>query len=218
MTAGASRPTAARCYCARSNGAATSSDSSPPGEIILDLDATDDPIHGHQESRFFHGYYGCYCYLPLYIFCGEHLLCAKLRPSDIDAAAGALAEVQRIVERIRKAWPQVRIVLRGDSGFCRDEIMAWCEAHAVFYLFGLAKNSRLIEALSAELEQAKKQFEQSGKAARVFKDFVYQTRESWNAPRRVVGKAEHLEKGANPRFVVTNIPAHEQDEIGRAHV
>lgn len=185
--------------------------SSPPREIILDLDATDDPLHGHQEGRFFHGYYGCYCYLPLYIFCGEHLLCAKLRPSDIDAAAGALEEVQRIVERIRKVWPQVRIVLRGDSGFCRDEIMAWCEANAVFYLFGLAKNKRLIEILSAELEQAKKQFEQSGKAARVFKDFVYQTRESWNGPRRVVGKAEHLEKGANPRFVVTNIPAHEQD-------
>jgi hypothetical protein len=183
----------------------------PPDEIVLDLDSTDDPLHGHQEGRFFHGYYGDYCYLPLYIFCGEHLLCAQLRTSDRDSADGALDEVRRIVARIRQSWPQVRIILRGDSGFCREELLAWCEANDVFYLVGLAKNSRLVAELAAELSAAQQLFEQTQRPARVFKDFVYQTRESWSCPRRVVGKAEHLEKGANPRFVVTNLPPEERE-------
>jgi hypothetical protein len=177
----------------------------PPQEIILDLDATDDPVHGNQEGRFFHGYYGHYCYLPLYIFCGEHLLCARLRPSNIDAAAGCLEEVERIVAQIRQAWPEVRITLRGDSGFCREELMAWCEQHQVDYVLGLAKNERLKAAIAPELEQAAAEYAATGQAARVFKEFFYQTRDSWTRARRVVAKAEHLEKGANPRFVVTSL-------------
>jgi len=181
----------------------------PPERIVLDLDATDDPIHGHQSGRFFHGYYKNYCYLPLYIFCGEHLLCARLRPSNIDASAGSVKELERIVRQIREKWPQVRIVIRGDSGFCRENIMAWCEANEVGFVLGLAKNERLTAEIVSELEQAKEQFEATGQAARVFKDFDYQTRKSWTHPRRVVGKAEHLEKGANPRFVVTSLSAEE---------
>jgi hypothetical protein len=176
-----------------------------PEEIVLDLDATDDPIHGEQEGRFFHGFYNEYCYLPLYIFCGEFLLCARLRPSNIDASAGALEEVQRIVVRIRSSWPQVRIILRADSGFCRDKIMSWCEANRVDYVFGLAKNQRLVRAIGAELQQARREFEQTGKPARVFRELQYQTRKTWSRKRRVVAKAEHLAKGANPRFVVTSI-------------
>src|SRR6202049_3392799 len=179
----------------------------PPAEIVLDLDATDDPLHGHQSGRFFHGYYKSYCYLPLYIFCGEHLLCAKLRPSDIDAAAGAVKQVARIVEKIRARWPEVRIILRGDSGFCREHLMRWCEGQQVDYLFGLAKNQRLTRILGKELQEAKLSFEATGQAARVFKDFPYRTHKSWSRERRVVGKAEHLAKGANPRFVVTSLPA-----------
>ena len=179
----------------------------PPKRIVLDLDATDDPIHGHQAGRFFHGYYKNYCYLPLYIFCGEHLLCARLRPSNIDASAGSVKELERIVAQIRAQWPDVQIVIRGDSGFCREHIMHWCEAHDVDYVLGLAKNERLIEELADELKQAKEQFDASGQAARVFKDFTYQTRDSWSRARRVIGKAEHLAKGANPRFVVTSLPA-----------
>lgn len=178
----------------------------PPAEIILDLDATDDPVHGEQQGRFFHGYYGECCYLPLYIFCGEHLLCARLRPANIDGAAGALKILQRIVARIRAQWPETRIVLRGDSGFCREHLMACCEQNGLFFLFGLARNSRLEAELKTELEQAGELFRQTGKAARVFKDFMCQTRDSWCRTRRAVGKAEHLEKGANPRFVVTNLP------------
>ena len=169
-----------------------------PDRIILDLDATDDPIHGEQEGRFFHGYYQEYCYLPLYIFCGEFLLCARLRPSNIDASAGALEEVQRIVAQIRKAWPDVPIVLRGDSGFCRDSIMTWCEGKRVDYVLGLAKNQRLIRAIGGELYQAQRVLEQTGKAARMFSEFDYRTRKSWSRKRRVVAKAEYLEKGANP--------------------
>jgi len=176
-----------------------------PQEIILDLDATDDPLHGQQEGRFFHGYYGHYCYLPLYIFCGEFLLCARLRSSNIDASAGSVEELQRIVAQIRSRWPQVRIVVRGDSGFCREELMAWCEAHRVEYLLGLAKNERLKAEIVQEMGEAKAQFQQTGGAARRFKEFVYQTRESWSRARRVVAKAEHLEKGENPRFVVTSL-------------
>ena len=177
----------------------------PPAQIILDLDSTDDPLHGNQEGRFFHGYYGHYCYLPLYIFCGEHLLCARLRPANIDAAAGSVEELARLVKQLRQAWPQVPIIVRGDSGFCREELMAWCEANQVDYLLGLAKNERLRAEIKAELAQAAAQYQQSGQPARIFKEFHYQTRESWSRARRVVAKAEHLEKGANPRFVVTSL-------------
>jgi hypothetical protein len=179
----------------------------PPTEIILDLDATDDPVHGNQEGRFFHGYYGHYCYLPLYIFCGDFLLGARLRPSNIDAAAGCVEELQRIVAQIRQAWPQVKITIRGDSGFCREELMAWCEQEGVDYVLGLAKNARLQAEITREQERAATEYAQTGKAARVFKEFPYQTRESWSRLRRVVAKAEHLEKGANPRFVVTSLSA-----------
>lgn len=180
-----------------------------PDRIVLDVDATNDPIHGHQLGRFFHGYYDEYCYLPLYIFCGDHPLCALLRPSDIDGAAGALKQIQRIVERLRQQWPGVEIIVRGDSGFCRDAIMTWCEEHQVHFLFGLSKNTRLKKILGAEMQRAKMQFEATGKPAREFKDFRYQTRKSWRCERRVVGKAEHLAKGANPRYVVTSL-SHEQ--------
>jgi len=185
--------------------------SQAPSEIILDLDATDDPLHGHQAGRFFHGYYKSYCYLPLYIFCGEHLLCARLRPSDIDASAGSVKELDRIVSRIRVRWPETRIVIRGDSGFCREHIMDWCELNDVYYLLGLAKNQRLKREIAAELEQAKTIFEQTDESARVFKDFRYQTLRSWSRSRRVVGKAEYLEKGENPRFVVTSLSVEQVD-------
>ncbi len=179
----------------------------PLKRIVLDLDATDDPIHGDQLGKFFHGYYKSYCYLPLYIFCGDHLLCAKLRPADIDGAAGSVKQLDRIVKQIRTKWPEIQIVIRGDSGFCRERIMAWCEVNAVDYILGLAKNKRLERILGEELQEAKQQFEATGKASRVFKDFTYQTRKSWSRVRRVVGKAEHLRKGANPRFVVSSIPS-----------
>ena len=182
-----------------------------PERIVLDLDATDDPLHGHQLGRFFHGYYRCYCYLPLYIFCGPHLLCAKLRPSNIDASAGSVKQLERIVTRIRAQWPKVKMVIRGDGGFCREQIMHWCEANGVGYVLGLAKNSRLKRALGKEMHQAKLQFEATGKASRVFRDFHYRTRKSWSRKRRVIGKAEHLAKGANPRFVVTSLSAEEFD-------
>ena len=176
----------------------------PPKELVLDLDATDDPLHGQQEGRFFHGYYGCYCYLPLYIFCGDFLLCAKLRKSDCDGAAGALEEVQRIVAQLRAVWPGVSITLRADSGFAREELMQWCEQHQVDFIFGLARNSRLEALLRDELAAAKAQARASGKSVRLFKDFTYQTLKSWARARRVVGKAEHLIDKANPRFVVTS--------------
>lgn len=181
----------------------------PPERIVLDLDATDDPVHGKQLGRFFHGYYREYCYLPLYIFCGDDLLGAWLRPADIDASAGALKKVAGIVGRLRQLWPHVKILLRGDSGFCREPLMAWCEENGVDYVFGLAKNSRLLAELAPELAEAKTQWDATGQAARVFKDFSYQTLESWSRPRRVVGKAEHLDKGANPRFVVSSLSAQE---------
>ena len=177
----------------------------PPDEIILDVDATDDVLHGNQEGRFFHGYYRNYCYLPLYIFCGEFLLCARLRPSNIDASEGTMEELQRIVGQIRSAWPGVKIVVRGDSGFCRDGIMTWCEEHGIDFVFGLAKNERLKAMIAEELQQAQAQYEQTREASRVFKDFRYQTLESWTRDRRVVAKAEHLDKGSNPRFVVTSM-------------
>lgn len=183
----------------------------PPTRIVLDLDATDDPLHGHQLGRFFNAYYDEYCYLPLYIFCGDHPLCAQLRPSNIDASAGSLEQVQRIVARLRQQWPNVRIVLRADSGFCREPLMRWCEANGVDYLFGFAKNKRLLKLLGKQMHEAKLEHERTGQAARVFKDFTYRTRSSWSRERRVVGKAEHLDKGANPRFVITSLPATEFD-------
>jgi hypothetical protein len=183
----------------------------PPKEIVLDLDATDDPLHGHQEGRFFHGYYDCYCYLPLYVFCGPHLLTAKLRPANIDAAAGATEEVARLAGRIRARWPRVRIVLRADSGFAREALMAWCERNRVDYVLGLARNSRLLEDLAIDLAWAEDEHQRTGKPVRRYKDFRYRTRNSWSRRRRVVGKAEHLAKGANPRFVVTSLKRREID-------
>jgi Transposase DDE domain group 1 len=180
-----------------------------PEQIILDLDATDDPLHGHQEGRFFHGYYDCYCYLPLYIFCGRHLLAAKLRRSNIDGAAGATEEVARIVAQIRRRWPRVRILLRGDSGFTREALMAWCEANRVDFLFGLARNERLEEAIKAELMTAALESIRTGRPARCFKDFTWSTLDSWSHSRRVVGKAEVTGGTANPRFVVTSLKAAE---------
>ncbi len=176
-----------------------------PAEMVLDLDVTDTPLHGEQEARFFHGYYGQYCYLPLYIFCGEHLLCARQRASNQDASAGALAEVERIVRQIRQCWPKVKITLRADSGFCREELMAWCEAQHVHYVFGLARNERLEAQIAALLAAAQSQHQQTQQAARVFGEFSYQTRKSWSRARRVVAKAEYLDKGPNPRFVVTSL-------------
>jgi hypothetical protein len=161
-----------------------------PKQIILDLDATDDPIHGHQEGRFFHGYYDGYCYLPLYVFCGRHLLAAKLRRSNIDAAAGSVVEMARIIEQIRQRWPRIRILLRADSGFCREDLMAWCEMHGIDYLFGLARNDRLVAEIAAELAAARSDAERTGKPARRFKDFTWSTLDSWSRSRRVVAKAE----------------------------
>jgi hypothetical protein len=184
---------------------------STPTVLVLDLDATDALIHGEQLGRFFHGYYDAYCYLPLYIFCGDHPLLALLRPSNIDACTGVLKYVKQIVAQLRQRWPGVKIILRGDSGFCREYLMRWCEDNGVDYLFGMAKNKRLLRILGGELHQAEQQFHASGQAARVFKDFTYQTRKSWSRERRVVGKAEHLAKGANPRFVVTSLSKAEYD-------
>jgi hypothetical protein len=177
----------------------------PPKQIILDLDATDDPLHGHQEERFFHGYYDCYCYLPLYLFCGRHLLAAKLRPANIDGSAGALEEVARISAQIRQRWPAVRILLRAASGFARDELMTWCEANGVDFLFGLAKNPRLVAEIAVELAAAAVLSQQTGQPARRFKDFTWRTLESWSRERRVVAKAEWTQGEANPRFVVTSL-------------
>ncbi len=177
----------------------------PPAQIILDLDATDDPLHGHQEGRFFHGYYDCYYYLPLYVFCGRHLLAAKLRRSNIDASAGALEEIARIVAHLRRRWPRVRILLRGDSGFAREALMAWCEANRVDYLLGMARNERLVAAITTELIAASVESLQTGRPARRFKDFRYATLDSWSRERRVVGKAEVTGGEANPRFVVTSL-------------
>jgi Transposase DDE domain group 1 len=176
-----------------------------PAQIVLDLDVTDMPLHGEQEARFFHAYYGHYCYLPLYIFCGEHLLCARLRPSNQDASAGSVAEVERIVRQIRCRWPYVRIILRADSGFCREELMVWCEKQRVDYVFGFARNSRLRRKIAAQLRAAKREQQRIGKAARVFTEFSYRTRSSWSRSRRVIAKAEYLEKGENPRYLVTSL-------------
>lgn len=184
-----------------------------PEEIVLDVDATDFPLHGKQEGRFFHGYYDSYCYLPLYIFCGEQILCARLRQSNSDAAAGSVEEIQRIVAQIRTAWPKVKIVLRGDSGFCRNELMSWCEDNGVDYAFGLARNQRLRQMIGLQMGEAIQQWEQTGKAARVFTEFSYRPKKrknkngepgGWDRERRVVAKAEHIDGKENPRFVVTS--------------
>jgi hypothetical protein len=180
-----------------------------PAEIILDVDTTDLPLHGKQEGRFFHGYYDNYCYLPLYIFCGEHVLCARLREANHDAAFGSLQEIQRIVRQIRTAWPATKIILRGDSGFCRNQLMSWCEDNGVDFVFGLARNQRLRKIIGAQMHAATEQWNQTGKPARVFSEFGYQTKKTkkggWDRERRVVAKAEHIDGKENPRFVVTSL-------------
>jgi hypothetical protein len=182
-----------------------------PSQITLDVDATDDPLHGHQEGRFFHGYYDCYCYLPLYVFCGRHLLAAKLRRSDIDASAGTVEEMARIVGQIRTRWPRVRILLRGDSGFCREALMAWAEANRVDYVFGLARNARLAGEIETEMTAARTAAEKTAKPARRFRDFGWSTLKSWSRARRVIGKAEWTRGEANPRFIVTSLTPAEID-------
>src|SRR5246127_314476 len=183
----------------------------PPLQITLDLDATDDPLHGQQEGRFFHGYYDTYCYLPLYVFCGRHLLAAKLRPAHIDASAGSVEEVARIVGQIRRRWPKLRILLRADSGFAREALMAWCENNGVDFLFGLAKNARLNAEIESELAAAQEQSQKTARSARRFKDFTWRTRNSWSCARRVVAKAEWTGGKANPRFVVTSLTRAEHE-------
>ena len=198
----------------------------PLERIVLDLDATDDPIHGHQLGRFFHGYYKNYCYLPLYIFCGDHLLCARLRPSDLDASAGSVKPLKRIIAQIRQAWPQVKVVIRADSGFCREEILRWCEENGVDYVIGLAQNPRLVAAIAAELAQVRERCEATEQPARTFAELRYRTLDTWSRERRVVAKAEHLAKGPNPRFVVTSLSPegraarllYEEDYCGRGEM
>jgi len=180
----------------------------PPEQIVLDIDTTDFAIHGEQEGRFYHGYYDHYCYLPLYVFAGEHVLCARLRPSNIDPSTGSRKEIERMVKRIRTLWPEVQIVLRGDSGFCREELMAWCEAQQVDYVFGMARNSLLEKIVAEALEQARRQWEQKQQPARVFLEFEHETVSgTWSRRRRVVAKAEHIDGKSNPRFVVTSLAA-----------
>jgi hypothetical protein len=180
-----------------------------PAEIVLDMDTTDLPLHGKQEGRFFHGYYDNYCYLPLYVFCGEHILCARLREANHDAAFGCLAEIQRIVAQIRASWPKVKIVLRGDSGFCRNELMSWCENNRVGFIFGLARNQRLRKVIGQQMHEATLEWNRTGKPARVFTEFAYSTTKTkkggWDRARRVVAKAEHINGKENPRFVVTSL-------------
>jgi len=182
---------------------------SAPEKIVLDLDATDDVLYGQQEGRFYHGYYHDFCYLPLYVFCGEHLLCARLRMSDIDASADSVEELEPVVARIRQRWPAVKIQLRGDAGFCREKLMAWCEREGIGYVFGLAQNERLKKRIEAEMAQAEQQYVQTKAPARVFTEFFYATKKTWSRERRVIAKAEHLDKGANPRFVVTTLSPEE---------
>ena len=184
-----------------------------PKEIIVDIDTTDLPLHGGQEGRFFHGYYDCYCYLPLYLFCGDHVLCARLRESNTDASAGSLVEIERVVKQIRAAWPEVRIVLRGDSGFCRNEIMSWCEANEVQYVLGLARNQRLQRVIGREMHEAGEQWKQTGTPARIFTEFQYEIKKTkqrkWDRSRRVIAKAEHIDGKGNPRFIITSLASDE---------
>ena len=176
----------------------------PPEEIVLDIDATDDAVHGHQDGRFFHGYYDHYCFLPLYVFCGDHLLVAYLRPADIDPAKHALGILKLLVGRLRQAWPGVRIAVRADSGFCRWRLMRWCERHDVGYILGLARNPRLIALAQPEMAAAQARFEADGQKQRHFAELSYGAK-SWDRERRVIARLEHGPKGANPRFVVTNL-------------
>ena len=182
---------------------------SAPTEIVLDVDTTDLPLYGKQEGRFFHGYYDNYCYLPLYIFCGDHVLCARLREANHDAAFGCLGEIKRIVTQLRAAWPEMKIVLRGDSGFCRNELMSWCEANRVEFVFGMARNQRLRKIIGAQMHEATGQWNRTGKPARVFTEFQYRTKKTkkggWDRERRVVAKAEHIDGKENPRFIVTSL-------------
>ena len=184
-----------------------------PAEIILDVDTTDLPLHGKQEGRFFHGYYDNYCYLPLYIFCEEQVLCARLREANHDAAFGSLQEIQRIVAQLRAAWPAVKIIVRGDSGFCRNQLMSWCEGHQVDFVIGQARNQRLRKIIGAEMHAATERWNQTGQPARVFSEFQYQTKKTkkggWDRARRVVAKAEHIDGKQNPRFVVTSLKSEE---------
>lgn len=183
-----------------------------PRSIVLDLDATDDPLHGMQEGRFFHGYYNCYCYLPLYIFCGEHLLCARLRTADKDGASGSVEELERIVAEIRARWPRVQIIVRADSGFCRDELMSWCEAEGVDYVLGVARNERLERKVGGLLSRAGRLCEQEGRTVKLYKQFRWRTRDSWSRSRRVIAKAEYSGRGPNPRFIVTTLPCRNAKE------
>ena len=180
-----------------------------PEELVLDIDASDDALHGEQEGRYFHGYYDCYCYLPLYVTCGRHVLSGQLRTADVDPAVGALADVQRIVAQLRQRWPQVRLLVRGDAGFCREALMAWCEEQAgVDYVCGLAQNARLQRAVRQQRERARRRGLVRGQSARCYREFGYRTRRSWSRTRRVVGKAEWLPgpgRNSNLRFVVTSL-------------
>ena len=184
-----------------------------PQQLVLDVDTTDLPLHGKQEGRFFHGYYDSYCYLPPYVFCGEQVLCARLREANHDASFGCLAELKRIIAQIRLAWPAVKIVLGGDSGFCRHELMSWCENNQVDYVFGMARNQRLRKIIGAQMHEASEQWEKTGKPARVFSEFADQTKKTkkggWDRARRVVAKAEHIDGKENPRFVVTSLTSQE---------
>ena len=198
--------------------------SQAPERIVLDIDTTDMELHGNQEARFFHGYYDHYCYLPLYVFCGDHVLSARLQEASKDAASGSVTEIKRIVEQIRKSWPEVKITVRGDSGFCRDTLISWCEENEVDFLIGLARNTVLLGKIEGELNQARQQWEETQKPARVFAEFMYETKSgSWSKPRRVVAKAEHIDGKQNPRFIVTSLSAeqwpaqklYEQDYCGR---
>ena len=181
-----------------------------PAEIVLDFDATDDPVHGRQEGRFFHGYYDHYCFLPLYVFCGDQVLCAYLRPSKIDAAKHSRAILKLLVDRIRKAWPETRIVFRGDSGFCRWKLLRWCDRHEVYYIVGLAKNARLKRMARRQIVTARWRHRRTGSKQRIFGDLDYAAG-SWDRSRRVIAKAEHSDRGPNPRFVVTNLPGAARD-------
>jgi Transposase DDE domain group 1 len=182
----------------------------PPEHLILDFDATDDPVHGHQEGRFFHGYYDNYCYLPLYVFCGHELLAAYLRPSKIDASKHSRALLKLLVRRLRQAWPEVKITIRSDSGFCRWRLMRWCDSNGVGYLLGLAKNPVLQREAQFWIEAAKRLFEKTGQTQRVFGSFAYKA-STWDRPRRVIVKAEHTAQGPNPRFITVNVPGDPQE-------
>jgi hypothetical protein len=176
----------------------------PPKEIILDFDATDDPVHGNQFGRFYHGYYHGYCFLPLYVFCEKHLLAAYLRPSNIDAAHGSWAVLKLLSDRIKEAWPDTKIIFRADSGFCRHLMMDWCDKNNIDYIIGIAKNSRLESKASDLMEQAILEFENTGEKQRVFGDITYSAN-TWKYERRIIAKAEYSARGKNPRFIVTSL-------------